>query len=142
METHTTGDQNIIAVIKTCIDQLAAESQLSKLDPKLKTMYADRFPLDIPHVTELPRDVYHHIEVKPGATISTGRVYSCPRKYREGWKTLIDQHYAAGRIRPSSSQYTSPSFIIPKADITVLPRWVNDYRILNRTTVPDNYPLP
>ena len=44
-------------------------------------------------------------------------------------------------IRPSSSQYTSPSFIIVKADTMVLPRWVNDYRNLNQPTVPDNYPL-
>jgi hypothetical protein len=48
---------------------------------------------------------------------------------------------AAGRIQPSSSLYASPSFIIPKTDPTVLPRWVNDYRHLNRLTVPDNYPL-
>ena len=37
---------------------------------------------------------------------------------------------------------SSPSFIIPKADPTVLPRWVNDYRRLNSVTVPDHYPLP
>ena len=70
------------------------------------------------------------------------RAYSCPRKYREGWKTLIQQHLAAGRIRPSNSDYVSPAFIVPKSDPTVLPRWVNDYRKLNANTVADNHPLP
>lgn len=59
-----------------------------------------------------------------------------------GGKTLIDQHVAAGRIWPSSSPYTSPSFTIPKADPTVLPHWVNDYHHLNHLTIPNNYPLP
>ena len=54
----------------------------------------------------------------------------------------MDQHLAAGRIRESSSEFCSPSFLIPKADPTVLPRWVNDYRMLNDNTVPDHYPLP
>jgi hypothetical protein len=93
-------------------------------------------------VRDLPTNVYHHIEVKLGAAILMACAYSCPRKYHDGWKTLIDQHYTAGQIRPSSSQYTLPSFIIPKADKAVLPRWVNDYRNLNRATVPNNYPLP
>jgi hypothetical protein len=142
MTAYTTGDQNIVGLVTTRIHQLAAEERLAKLDQKFKKRFADRFPSDLPHVQDLPHDVYHHIEVKPGIPISTARAYSCPRKYREGWKTLIDQHYTAGRIRPSSSQYMSPSFIIPKADTTVLPRWVNDYRNLNHATVPDKYPLP
>ena len=100
------------------------------------------FSIRYTHIRDLPNDVYHHIEVKPGIPISTVHTYSCPRKYHEGWKTLIDQHYATEWIRPSSSQYTSPSFIIPKADPTVLPRWVNNYWNINRATVPDNYPLP
>jgi len=41
-----------------------------------------------------------------------------------------------------SSPYASPSFILPKVDLMVLPQWVNNYRHLNRLTVPDNYPLP
>jgi hypothetical protein len=103
------------------IQQLAAQTRLSKLDSKMKKKFADRFPSDIPHVRNLPNDIYHHIEVKPGMAILTARAYSCPYKYHKGWKSLIDQHYAVVWIRPSSSQYTSPSFIIPKADTTVLP---------------------
>jgi len=142
MKAHTVGDLNIIGCIKTWIGQLAAESRLKKLDEKLKKKYTDHFPSDIPHVHDLLRNVYHHIKVKPGMVISTTHTYSCPRKYCEGWKTLIDQHYTASHIWPSSSQYTSPCFIIPKADISALPRWVNDYRNLNHATIPDNYPLP
>ena len=56
--------------------------------------------------------------------------------------SVLDQHLAAGRIRESSSEYCSPSFLIPKADPTVLPRWVNDFRALNENTIPDHYPLP
>ncbi|GLB37185.1 putative retrotransposable element tf2 155 kda protein type 1-like [Lyophyllum shimeji] len=141
MDKHSTTP-DLIGLVKARIETLAAVDRLKSLDKKLKSTFSDCFPIDIPHVDKLPRDVYHRIEVKPNARISVARAYSCPRKFRDEWKTLIDQHYAAGRIRPSSSQYTSPSFIIPKADPTVLPRWVNDYRTLNSVTVPDNYPLP
>jgi hypothetical protein len=68
--------------------------------------------------------------------------YSYLRKYREGWKTLIQQHLAAGRIQPSNSDYVSPAFIVLKVDLNVLPCWVNDYWKLNVNTIADNHPLP
>jgi hypothetical protein len=55
---------------------------------------------------------------------------------------LLNEHVAAGRLRPSSSSFVSPTFLIPKKDPTALPRWVNDYRALNANTIPDNHPLP
>ena len=67
---------------------------------------------------------------------------NCPQKYKAAWHTLLQQHIAAGRLRASNSEHSSPAFIIPKADPTVLPRWVNDYCILNSNTIPDNHPLP
>jgi hypothetical protein len=142
LSKHCIGTSNLVGLITTCITQLATESRLSKLDLKMKCKFNDQFPTNIPHMQDLPTNVYHYIEVKPGVAISMAHVYSCPHKYCDGWKTLINQHYAVGRIRPSSSQYTSPSFIIPKADKAVLPRWVNDYHNLNHTTIPNNYPLP
>jgi hypothetical protein len=36
----------------------------------------------------------------------------------------------------------SPAFIIPKVDTMALPHWVNYYRLLNKNTLPDPYPLP
>ncbi|RDB23809.1 Retrovirus-related Pol polyprotein from transposon 17.6 [Hypsizygus marmoreus] len=125
MEKHTSSspEPDIIALVHAQIKDLASLETLSELDTKLKKTFNNRFPTDIPHVSDLPTSIYHRIEVKPLAKISVTCAYSCPRKYCDGWKTLIDQHYAAGRIRPSNSQYTSPSFIILKSDPSVLPHW-------------------
>jgi hypothetical protein len=112
------------------------------LDRRMKKKFKDRFPKDIPHVNELPTDVYHHIELKSEAAVKMARTYTCPCKYRVAWKTLIKQHHAAGCIRPSSSEFASPSFIIPKADRTILLHWVNNYWALNSMTILDHYPLP
>ena len=142
MEAYTTGPACVIMAVQTWIAELASLAKLQHLDKSFKAKFEDRFPTDIPHVRDLPTNVYHHIELRPGAPVSVNHAYGCPRKYQAGWKTLIDQHVAAGRIQPSSSPYASPSFIIPKADPTVLPRWVNDCRHLNCLTIPDNYPLP
>lgn len=70
------------------------------------------------------------------------RQYECPKKYRDVWRQLLNQHLSAGRLRPSASEYASPAFLIPKSDPLAMPRWVNDYRALNDNTVPDRHPLP
>src|SRR5271154_3781165 len=103
-------------------NQLANTERLKNLDEKYKHKFKDRFPKDIPDAKDLPTSVYHWIHVDPKAQMSVARSYSCLRKFRQAWKTLIDQHAAAGRIWPSSSPYTSLSFIIPKSDLMVLPR--------------------
>ena len=111
-------------------------------DAEFKARYLDLFPPDVPDVAELPDDVLMNVKLRDELKPMVAKAYSCPRKYREGWKTLIQQHLAAGRIRPSNSDYVSPAFIVPKADPNVLPRWVNDYRKLNANTIADNHPLP
>lgn len=122
---------NIGAVLKKRIETLAFEEKLAQLNIDAKTRFADRFPVDIPHIDDLPDDVYYRIKLRDANQVIQMRGYNCPRKYRESWHTLLQQHPDAGRIQPSSSQHSAPSFIIPKADPMVLPRWVNDFRVLN-----------
>jgi hypothetical protein len=90
----------------------------------------------------LPTDVYCRIKLKDASKTITTRTYTSPRKFKEAWATLIQQHLDAGRIRPSNSEHALPAFLVPKSDTTVLPRWVNDYRQLNSNTVLDAFPLP
>jgi hypothetical protein len=137
-----TTHRHFAKTLKDRIQVLAVLDDLGKYDREIREEFKDRFPADIPHVTRLPDNVYHRFRLKDPEKVIKCRSYACPKKYKEAWRQLLDQHLAAGRIRESSSEYCSPSFLIPKADPTVLPRWVNDYRALNNNTVPDHYPLP
>ena len=134
-------DVDVIAAIRDTIESIALTEQLKAHGDKIKKDFKPIFE-PIPHVDDLSRDYLARIKLKEAERTIINRTYSCPRKYKEAFQVLIQQHLDAGRIRLSSSAYASPCFIIPKSDPTVLPRWVNDYRLLNEVTVPDNHPLP
>ena len=135
------GKFDVIGAVRVRLEELAAQDQLKRMGNEVLTKYKPVFE-PIPHVDNLPTDVWCRIKIKDASKTITTRTYSSPRKYREAWKTLLQSHEDAGRIRPSNSEHASPSFLIPKSDPTVLPRWVNDYRVLNSNTVLDSYPLP
>ena len=130
-----------VAAVRERIEVLAAQEELLCLGEDLKKEFINVFS-EIPHLNELPTDVYCHIKLKDASKTFQTRLYSTPRKYRDAWATLIQQHLDAGRIRPSNSSHASPTFIVPKSDAAVLACWVNDYRILNANTVLDAHPLP
>lgn len=131
-----------LAAVRERIESIVLEVTLARENERMRKRFVDLFPDDIPHIDQLPTNVYHRFRLKDPNALIARRQYDCPKKYRDAWKTLLNQHLAAGRIRASSSPYASPSFLIPKADPTALPRWVNDYRALNANTVPDVHPLP
>ena len=132
---------DIIAAVRERVEILAAQDQLTQLGKDILGEFKDVFA-PIPHHDDLPHDFYCRIKLKDASKTVSTRTYTTPRKYREAWATLIQQHLDAGRIRPSNSAHASPAFIVPKSDAAVLPRWVNDYRILNANTVLDAHPLP
>lgn len=68
-----------------------------------------------------------------------------PPIHREEIRKQIDKQLADGIIRPSSSPYSSPLWIVPKKEDSLgNKRWrlVIDYRALNEKTLGDAYPLP
>lgn len=134
--------RTVLAAIRTQVELLVNAEQLQRLNDEMRKRFADRFPVELHPVEDLPTNIYHRFKLHDSNKLISRRQYSCPRKYIEAWHTLLQQHLDAGRIRPSSSQYASLAFIIPKTDPSVLPRWVNNYRELNANTVPDNHPLP
>jgi hypothetical protein len=130
-----------IGAIRKRVEQLARREQLERLGHVFTTKYSEIFE-PLPPVHRLPDTTICSINLKEVLKPFKPKVYTCPKKYKKPWKDLIDEHLEAGRIRASDSQYASPSFIIPKADPTAAPRWVNDYRALNALTVTDRFPLP
>ncbi|KAI0336960.1 hypothetical protein BDW22DRAFT_1473408 [Trametopsis cervina] len=123
----------MISAVRDRAERLALIKRLELEEHKVRLLYEDIFPEDIPHLGELPTNVYHRFKLKDPNLTFARRQYDCPKKYRQAWKSLLDQHLAAGRMRPSDSPYASPSFLIPKKDADAPPRWVNDYRAV----VPD-----
>ena len=132
---------NPIAAITARIESLACQKTLNKLEGEIKHNYRDVFR-PIPHISELPTSETARIQLKNAYQTISKRQYDVPRQFRESFAILIQQRLDSGFIRPSSSAFASPSFIVPKADSTALPRWVCDYRQLNENTVPDNFSLP
>jgi hypothetical protein len=108
--------------------QSAAEiaNDLCDLQKKIIHDNKDVFA-QIPHIDDLPTDVYCCIKLKDEMKTVMTKTYSTPREYKDAWDTLIQQHLNAGRIRPSSSVHASPTFLVSKSDPTALPRWVNNY---------------
>jgi hypothetical protein len=122
-------------------DVLTQNCVLAELEEMSRKEYSGVFE-PLPHTNELPIEPVARIRQNDPNIALKSRNYACPRKWKKAWHTLLQQHLAARRIRPSDAPAGSGAFIIPKADPTVLPRWVNDYRQLNENTVPDSFPLP
>jgi hypothetical protein len=67
-------------------------------------------------------------------------VYSMPKEQTNFLRKWIDEELDKGFIRPSKSQYPSPTFLIKKKNNDY--RVVQDYQQLNKYTIPDRHPLP
>ncbi|GBE82208.1 hypothetical protein SCP_0405910 [Sparassis crispa] len=142
-DEHTVNTvASAVHAIRKCTEELAYQDTLKAENRKVKEEFRDLFPDDIPHLDELPTNVYHQFLLKDPNMFIQHRQYDCPKKYRKAWKQLLDGHLRTGHMRPSDSPYALPAFLIPKSDPTALPRWVNDYHALNANMVPDMHPLP
>jgi hypothetical protein len=81
------------------------------------------------------------IEMKDGAKPYHGRPYPIPHIHKATLMKEIDRLMGIGVLkRQSSSQWASPTFIIPKKDMTV--RTITDFRELNKRIVRRPYPIP
>ncbi|KAJ8455559.1 hypothetical protein ONZ51_g12409 [Trametes cubensis] len=81
-----------VAAVRERVERLALQEQLSREDAEMKKRFADCFPADIPHLDDLPSDIFHEINLKNANMTIIRRQYNCPKKYREAWKTLLQQH--------------------------------------------------
>jgi RNase H-like domain found in reverse transcriptase/Reverse transcriptase (RNA-dependent DNA polymerase) len=68
------------------------------------------------------------------------RVYPLSPKEKEAQHAFIEENLRLKRIRRSKSPYASGFFFVQKKDGKLRP--VQDYRNLNKWTVPNKYPLP
>lgn len=82
----------------------------------------------------------HEINLEKDAQLRTAPIYKMTRRELEEVKKYITENLKRHYIRPSYSKFGSPVLFVPKKQGEI--RLVVDYRILNKATIKDRYPLP
>ncbi|KAL0565599.1 hypothetical protein V5O48_016425 [Marasmius crinis-equi] len=106
IETTDMDRVPVASALRSHIKDLAFLSHCKTHTAKLKDEYKDIFE-PLPPVHDMPGDVLCKIKLKEAHTMLSKHSYPLPQKYRDAWKTLIQQHLDAGHIRPSSSSFAS-----------------------------------
>lgn len=117
---------NVAAMIKDHIEVLAQKEKFGSLEKDFLSEFKDIFE-PLPHVDKLLPNLTAQIRLKDVEQTIKMHTYAYPCKFCKAWQTLIQQHLDSGHIHLSSSPHALPAFIILKADVSVLPCWVNDY---------------
>ncbi|KLO04004.1 hypothetical protein SCHPADRAFT_803526, partial [Schizopora paradoxa] len=76
----------LVAAIRDRIEAIAEQEALEKRAELLRQEFADRFPTELPPVTNLPTDVFHEFTLKDPNREIKSRQYACPKKWQEPWK--------------------------------------------------------
>ena len=84
--------------------------------------------------------VDHRIDLTDGSSPIFGPIYNLSETELKVLKEYIETSIAKGIIRPSKSPFGSPVLFTKKSDGSL--RMCIDYRMLNRMTVKNRYPLP
>jgi hypothetical protein len=115
---------------------IAYQDTIRKLLNEFKTL----FPLDLP-INKLPdHPIEHAIVVDPTKPIPQRRPYKTSTTEDTLIETTLKYLLDHGLIRESDSPYASPVLVVPKKDGTF--RFCIDYRILNRISRIDKFPIP
>jgi len=105
---------------------------------KLRQMFQDLY-VDFPRSSELKTRMEWKVRLtNPEPFYCIPRKLSYDRQQR--LRVILDELLEKGYIRDSDSEFASPIVLTEKKDGTL--RMCIDYRVLNRVTARDNYPMP
>lgn len=131
--------QEVLSRLRT--DHLNAEEKVNLL--KLCKDYSDIFYLEDEPLT-FTNKIKHRIRTTDEIPVHT-KTYRYPYVHRQEVQTQINKMLKQGIIRPSSSAWSAPIWIVPKkSDASGKVKWrlVVDFRKLNEKTLDDRYPIP
>lgn len=122
-------------------DHMNAEERANLL--ALCKEYSDIFYLDDEPLTFTNR-IKHRISTTDEIPVHS-KTYRYPFVHRQEVQSQIKKMLDQGIIRPSTSAWSAPIWVVPKkADASGKTKWrlVVDFRKLNEKTVDDKYPIP
>ena len=100
----------------------------------------DKVFSDIPPGRPPDRGIEHIIELEEGAKPIMITPYRHPKRLKDEIEKTIKELLAMGHIRPSKSPFASSVVLVKKKDGTL--RMCIDYRVLNKRTIKNRYPIP
>ena len=115
----------------------------SNLSAKLQAVLEaniDVFSEKLPEYLPPSRDVDHKIDLLPGSQPHSRPPYRMSEAELTELKCQLDILLRAGYIRPSKSPWGAPILFVPKKNGGL--RMCIDYRVLNKMTVKNKYPIP
>ncbi|KAL0533706.1 hypothetical protein IC582_027747 [Cucumis melo] len=102
--------------------------------------YRDVMPDSLPKSLSPQRMIDHEIELVPGAKSPGKNAYRMMPPELAEFRKQLDELLNAGFIRPAKAPYGAPVLFQKKKDGSL--RLCIDYRVLNKLTVRNKYPLP
>ncbi|KAH9302877.1 hypothetical protein KI387_014460, partial [Taxus chinensis] len=101
--------------------------------------FRDVFPEELPGLPP-KREFDFTIEIKPGTEPISKAPYRMTTTELVELKAQLQELLTKGLIRPSVSPWGAPVIFVKKKDGTL--RLCIDYRMLNKATIKNRYPLP
>jgi len=123
--------------VKATSGQVVIEQ--GKLEALLAS-YKDVFPEGLPPGMPPDRNVVHPIPLEPTAKPSYRPMYRLSPEEKEECESQVKDLLAKGLVQPSSSPWGSPVLFVPKPNGKL--RMCCDFRLLNKQTIKNKYPLP
>ncbi|GKG07336.1 hypothetical protein Tco_0330305, partial [Tanacetum coccineum] len=101
--------------------------------------FPDVFPENLPGIPSV-RQVEFQIDLIPGAAPIARTLYRLAPSEMQELSNQLQELTNRGFIRPSTSPWGAPVLFVKKKDRSF--RMCIDYRVLNKLTIKNRYPLP
>jgi hypothetical protein len=118
-------------------------AQLAELSSGIRAAlqeFQDVFPENLPDSLPPRRGVDHKIDLEPNSKPPSRPTYRMSYSEMEELRKQLEEYLAKGQIRPSGSPYGAPVLFVKKKDGSL--RLCVDYRVLNKLTIKNKYPMP
>ena len=102
--------------------------------------YMDVMPNQLPKTLPPQREMDHHIELVPGAKPPARALYRMSPPELAELKKQFNELLEVGLIRPLKAPFGAPVLFQKKYDRSL--HLCIDYRVLNKVTVCNTYPIP